>query len=54
MAVLCAVGVARRVIAVDGIAARRELASRSGAVRVDPADAAEAVARPPAGSVRTA
>ena len=44
MAVLCAVGVARRVIAVDGIAARRELAASLGAAAVDPADAAEAVA----------
>ena len=44
MAVLCAVGVARRVIAVDGIAARRELAASLGALAVDPADAGEAVA----------
>ena len=43
MAVLCAVGVARRVIAVDGIPARRELAASLGALAVDPADAAEAV-----------
>jgi threonine dehydrogenase-like Zn-dependent dehydrogenase len=44
MAVLCAVAPARKVIAVDGIAARRELAERLGAVAVDPAGAAEAVA----------
>jgi threonine dehydrogenase-like Zn-dependent dehydrogenase len=43
MTVLCAVGPARRVIAVDGIADRRELASRLGALAVEPADAAEAV-----------
>ncbi len=44
MAVLCAVGAARRVIAVDGIAARRALAASLGAAAVDPSDAAEAVA----------
>lgn len=43
MAVMCAVGTARRVIAVDGIAARRALASSLGAMAVDPADAAAAV-----------
>jgi threonine dehydrogenase-like Zn-dependent dehydrogenase len=44
MAVLCAVGTARRVLAVDGVAARRELAQSLGAQAVEPADAAEAVA----------
>lgn len=44
MAVLSAVGAARKVIAVDGIEARRALASSLGAVAVDPAGAAEAVA----------
>jgi len=44
MAVLCAVGTARRVIAVDGIAARRALAQSLGAQAVDPTEAAEAVA----------
>jgi len=43
MAVLCAVGVAGRVIAVDGIDHRRELAGRLGAESVDPAAAAELV-----------
>ncbi|MGH2852556.1 MAG: alcohol dehydrogenase catalytic domain-containing protein, partial [Solirubrobacteraceae bacterium] len=42
MAVLCAVGAARRVIAVDGIASRRELAASLGAQAVEPDDAAEA------------
>ena len=37
MAVLCAVGPARKVIAVDGIPARRALAEKLGAVAVDPA-----------------
>jgi threonine dehydrogenase-like Zn-dependent dehydrogenase len=49
MALLCAVGSARRVIAVDGIAARRQLAGSLGAHAVDPADAAEAVAAATAG-----
>ncbi|HET9720197.1 MAG TPA: alcohol dehydrogenase catalytic domain-containing protein [Solirubrobacteraceae bacterium] len=44
MAVMCAVAPARKVIAVDGVAARRRLAERLGAVAVDPANAAEAVA----------
>ena len=44
MAVLCAVGPARRVIAVDGIPARRELAERLGALAVDAPEAAAAVA----------
>lgn len=44
MAVLCAVGASRRVIAVDGIPARRALAASLGAQAVDPAQAAEAVA----------
>jgi threonine dehydrogenase-like Zn-dependent dehydrogenase len=43
MAVLCAVGTARRVIAVDGIAARRALAESLGAQALDPAQASEAV-----------
>ncbi len=44
MAVLCAVGPARRVIAVDGIPARRALAQKLGAVAVEPSEAAAAVA----------
>ena len=44
MVVMCAVGPARRVIAVDGVPARRALATSLGAVAVEPADAAEAVA----------
>jgi len=44
MAVICAVGSVRRLIAVDGIAARRRLAEQLGAVAVEPAIAAEAVA----------
>ncbi len=43
MALICAVGMARRVIAVDGIAARRDLAATLGASVVDPSGAAEAV-----------
>ena len=39
MAVLCAVGIAGRVIAVDGIAERRALAERLGAEAVEPAAA---------------
>src|SRR5205807_336201 len=44
MAVLCAAGVAGRVIAVDGVEARRELAAQLGAEAVAPAEAAGAVA----------
>lgn len=44
MAVLCAVGPARKVIAVDGIPARRELADRLGAVAVEASEAAATVA----------
>jgi alcohol dehydrogenase len=44
MAILAAVGTARRVIAVDGIAERRELASLLGARSVEPAEAQAAVA----------
>jgi 2-desacetyl-2-hydroxyethyl bacteriochlorophyllide A dehydrogenase len=44
MAVLCAAGVAGRLIAVDGVPARRELAERLGAEAVAPEHAAEAVA----------
>lgn len=43
MAVLCAVG-PYRVIAVDGISARRELAQSLGAVAVEPSQASEAIA----------
>jgi len=44
MAVLCAVGTARRVIAVDAIEARRAVASSLGALACGPQEAAEAVA----------
>ena len=44
MAVLCAVPEAKRVIAVDGIAERRRLATLLGAEAVDPADAQHVVA----------
>jgi threonine dehydrogenase-like Zn-dependent dehydrogenase len=44
MAVLCAAGVAARVIAVDGVPARRELAARLGAEAVAPEEAALVVA----------
>jgi len=44
MAVLCAAGVAGRVIAVDGVAARRELAERLGAEAAAPEEAAAVVA----------
>ncbi len=44
MAVLCAVRTARNVVAVDGIASRRDLAERLGATAVDPASAAALVA----------
>jgi threonine dehydrogenase-like Zn-dependent dehydrogenase len=43
MAVLCAAGIAGRVIAVDGIEERRELAERLGAESVDPGAAEETV-----------
>jgi alcohol dehydrogenase len=49
MAVLCAVGTARRVIAIDAVAARRAVAESLGAQAVDPAAAAEAVAAATAG-----
>jgi threonine dehydrogenase-like Zn-dependent dehydrogenase len=44
MAVLCAAGVAGRLIAVDGVAARRELAERLGAEAAAPEEAAAVVA----------
>jgi 2-desacetyl-2-hydroxyethyl bacteriochlorophyllide A dehydrogenase len=44
MAILCARGLAGRVLAVDGVPARRELAELLGAEPVAPEDAAEAVA----------
>jgi threonine dehydrogenase-like Zn-dependent dehydrogenase len=44
MAILCARGLAGRLLAVDGVPARRELAERLGAEPVAPEDAAEAVA----------
>jgi threonine dehydrogenase-like Zn-dependent dehydrogenase len=44
MAILCAVPVARRVIAVDGIAERRALAALLGAEAIEPADAQRVVA----------
>jgi threonine dehydrogenase-like Zn-dependent dehydrogenase len=44
MAVLCATGIARRVIAVDGLETRRAAARSLGASAVGPAEAAEAVA----------
>jgi threonine dehydrogenase-like Zn-dependent dehydrogenase len=43
MALICAVGTARRVIAVDGIPARRELAEALGASSTDPSAAGEVV-----------
>jgi threonine dehydrogenase-like Zn-dependent dehydrogenase len=49
MAVISAVGPARRVIAVDGIAARQKLAESLGAVAVGPAGAAETVAEATSG-----
>ena len=49
MAVLCAVGPARKVIAVDGIPARRVLAEQLGASSVEPSEAAAAVAAATAG-----
>jgi alcohol dehydrogenase len=49
MAVLCAVGIAGRVIAVDGIADRRRLAERLGAESVDPAAAEDIVSSATAG-----
>jgi alcohol dehydrogenase len=44
MAILCARGLAGRLLAVDGVPGRRELAGRLGAEPVAPEDAAEAVA----------
>ena len=44
MAVLCAVDIGTRVVAVDGVQARRELAERLGAWAVPPDEAAGAVA----------
>jgi threonine dehydrogenase-like Zn-dependent dehydrogenase len=44
MAILCAVGEARRVIAVDGIAERRELATLLGATAIEPGEAQRVVA----------
>ncbi len=44
MAILCAVGPARRVIAVDGVAERRALAESLGAVAVEPGAAASLIA----------
>jgi threonine dehydrogenase-like Zn-dependent dehydrogenase len=44
MAVLCAAGIAGRLIAVDGVPARRALAERLGAEAVPPEEAAGAVA----------
>jgi alcohol dehydrogenase len=44
MAVLCAAGVAGRLIAVDGVPARRELAERLGAEAASPEEAAAVVA----------
>jgi threonine dehydrogenase-like Zn-dependent dehydrogenase len=44
MAVMCAAGWGRRVIAVDGVRDRRELAERLGASTVDPSEAEEAIA----------
>src|SRR5205085_6069263 len=44
MAVLCAAGVAGRMIAVDGVAARRELAERLGAEAAAPEEAAAVAA----------
>jgi alcohol dehydrogenase len=44
MAILCAHGVAGRLLAIDGVRGRRELAERLGAEAVAPEDAADAVA----------
>jgi 2-desacetyl-2-hydroxyethyl bacteriochlorophyllide A dehydrogenase len=44
MAILCARGIAGRILAVDGVAVRRELAERLGADSVPPEYAAEVVA----------
>jgi threonine dehydrogenase-like Zn-dependent dehydrogenase len=44
MAVLCAVDVGARVLAVDGVAARRELAATLGVEPVEPGQAPDAVA----------
>ena len=45
MAIMASVGVARVVIAVDGIESRREMAENLGAIAVEPAAAAEIVMR---------
>lgn len=45
MAVLCAVGPAGRVLAVDGVPVRRELARQLGAEAIEPDEAEEAVRR---------
>jgi threonine dehydrogenase-like Zn-dependent dehydrogenase len=44
MAIMCAVGEAKRVLAVDGIPERRRIATLLGAQAVEPADAARVVA----------
>lgn len=44
MAILCAAGVAGRLLAVDSVAARRALAERLGAETVEPGEAGDAVA----------
>lgn len=49
MAILCAVDAGARVIASDGIEARRELAGRLGALAVEPGSSAAAVAEATAG-----
>jgi threonine dehydrogenase-like Zn-dependent dehydrogenase len=49
MAVLCAVPLAARLIAVDSVRARRELAARLGAEAIEPERAADAVAEATAG-----
>ena len=49
MAVLCAAGVAERLIAVDGVPARRELAGRLGAETAAPEEAEAVVAEATAG-----
>jgi alcohol dehydrogenase len=49
MAVMCAAGIAGRLLAVDGVAARRELAERLGAEAVAPDQARDAVAAATAG-----
>jgi threonine dehydrogenase-like Zn-dependent dehydrogenase len=49
MAVICGVGTARRVFAVDGIPARRAVAAKLGAQALDPSEVADAVAAATAG-----